>query len=185
MSKPNPTWISEWNPEDKEFWEFQRQGHRPTQSHLVDRGRASRVFDLADLEHRRNQVAAGRLSLHDRSTVSARGTARIDRLAHAISLYVCGRDVRRPELDDLQCVGAVHSDHRARLFRDPARHSVLGDAAGVRDGGSRRRQFRLEHGQYFFLLPGPHEGLGAWLECGRRQYRCQQRPIARADPDGA
>ena len=21
MSKPNPTWISEWNPEDKEFWE--------------------------------------------------------------------------------------------------------------------------------------------------------------------
>ena len=49
---------------------------------------------------------------------------------------------------------------------------------------SRRRQLRLEHGQYLFLLSRPHEGLGARLERGRRQYRRQQRPVAHADPDG-
>ncbi len=60
----------------------------------------------------------------------------------------------------------------------------LGDVAGGGDGGTRRRQLRLEHGQHFLLLSGPHERLGARLECRRRQYRRQHRSVARADPDG-
>ena len=117
----------------REVLGVQGQIHRPAQSHLVDRCRAYRLFDLADLEHRRDQIAAGRLSLHDRSAVSARGAARADRLAHAISLHVRGHDIRRPQLDDLQRVGAVHSDDRARVFRDAARHAVLANAVGVGD----------------------------------------------------
>src|ERR1700677_3473927 len=49
--------------------ELEGQSHRAAQSHLVDRRRAYRIFGLADLEHRRDQAAAGRLPLHDRSTV--------------------------------------------------------------------------------------------------------------------
>src|ERR1700690_1791801 len=55
--------------------ELEGQSHRPAQSHLVDRRRAYRIFGLADLEHRRDQAAAGRLPLHDRSTVSTGGGA--------------------------------------------------------------------------------------------------------------
>ena len=80
--------------------------------------------------------------------------------------------------------GAVHPDLRARLFRQPARYAVLADAAGGFHGGSRRRQLRLQHGQYLLLLSRPHEGLGARPERGRRQYRRQQRPVADAHPDG-
>ena len=58
MSKPSTTWISDWNPEDEKFWDIEGQIHCPTQSHLVDRCRAHRFFGLADLEHRRNQIAA-------------------------------------------------------------------------------------------------------------------------------
>ena len=183
MIHVRPSWISDWNPEDKKFWDSKGKDC-PAQSHLVDRCRAYRLFGLADLEHRRDQAAAGRLSLHDRSTVSARGAARPDRLAHAVSLHVRGHDLRRPQLDDLQRVGAVHPDHRARLFRGPSRDAVLADDVGGGDGGSRRRQLRFQHDQHFLLLSGPHEGLGARLERGRRQYRCQQRAVVDADPDG-
>ncbi len=34
-----------------------------------------------------------------------------------------------------------------------------------------RRQLRVEHGQHFLLLSRSHEGLGARIERGRRQYR--------------
>ena len=44
--------------------------------------------------------------------------------AVAFSLHVCGNNVRRTKLDDLQRVGSVHSDHRARLLRNPAGYAV-------------------------------------------------------------
>src|SRR5260370_31880794 len=183
MSKQNPTWISEWKPEDETFWNS--TGKVVARRNLIwSIVAAYRIFGLADLEHRRNQVAAGRLSLHDRPAVSAGGAARIDRLPDAVSLHVCGNDVRRPQLDHLQCVGAVHPDARARVFRNPARYPVLADAAGGRHGRSWRRQLRLEYGQYLLLLSGSHEGLGAWLERGWREHRRQQRPIADANSDG-
>ena len=80
---------------------IQRQVDRPPQPDLVDLCRASRLFDLAGLEHRRDQAAAGRLQLHDRPAVPARRDARADRLADALSLHLRGDDVRRPQLDDL------------------------------------------------------------------------------------
>ena len=38
---------------------------------------------------------------------------------------------------------------------------------------SRRREFRFEYDQHLILLSRSNEGLGARLECGRRQHRCQ------------
>ena len=72
----------------------------------------------------------------------------------------------------------------ARLFRQPARNAVLADAAGGFHRRSRRRQLRLQHGQYLLLLSRPHEGLGARPQRGRRQYRRQQRSVDDADSDG-
>src|SRR5262249_46705175 len=130
---------------------------------FVDFRRASRFFDLARLEHRRNEIAAGRLSLHDGPTVSTRSAARTDRFPHQVSLYVCSHDLRQPQLDDSQRGGAVHPDDRTRVFRDPAGHAVLADAGGGGNGRPRRPQLRLARGPYLLLLSRPHEGLGARL----------------------
>src|SRR5260370_34604414 len=56
----------------------------PAQPDLVDFCRAPRLLDLAGLEHRRDQAAAGRLSLHDRPAVPARCGAGAYRLAYAL-----------------------------------------------------------------------------------------------------
>src|SRR5580698_4201776 len=95
--------------------EQHRQSNRAAQSDLVDRRGACRVFGLADLEHRRHQIAGGRFPLHHGRTVSARGDPRTDRLADAISLHLCGDDVRRPQLDHLQRGGALYTNPWARL----------------------------------------------------------------------
>ena len=184
MRERDKSWIVGLAPRGRGVLGNARQVDRPPQPDLVDRRRASRLFDLAGLEHRRHQAAAGRLSVHDRPALPARRIAGTDRLADAVSLHLRGDDVRRAQLDDLQRHGAVHPDDRAGVFRHPAGHAVLADAAGRRDGRARRRQFRLQHGQYFVLLSGPDERLGARAERGRRQYRRQQRAAADADPDG-
>jgi hypothetical protein len=67
-----------------------RQIHRPAQSDLVGPRRASRLLDLADLEHRSDQVAAARLSLHHRSAVPIGGIARPDWGADAVPVHICG-----------------------------------------------------------------------------------------------
>src|SRR5579859_7155552 len=99
----------------RDVLECQGQVHRPAQSDLVDRCRAHRIFGLADLEHRCDQASGRGLPFLDRRAVSARGAARADRRVDALSLYLRGHDLRRQELDHLQCGGAVHSDAGARL----------------------------------------------------------------------
>jgi hypothetical protein len=136
------------------------------------------------LQHRRDQITASRLSLHDGPTLPTRSPARADRLADALSVHVCSDDLRRSELDHLQRSSAVHPDHRTRALRDPARHSVLGDAVGCGYGRPRRRQLCLEYGQYLLLLPGPHQGLGTGVKCGWRQYWCERRAVADTDSAG-
>src|ERR1700735_2547130 len=130
MSELNTAWISGWNPENPKFWESEGKFHRPAQPDLFDPRRASWFLDLADLEHRRDQTAAGRVSLLDRSAISARGVAGADRLADAVSLHLRGDHLWRPQLDGRQRGIVVHPDHPPRLFRDPARHIVRHDAAG-------------------------------------------------------
>jgi len=55
MSKPNSSWISEWNPEDETFWKS--TGKSIAQRNLIWSIFAEHLgfFDLAHLEHRRNQ----------------------------------------------------------------------------------------------------------------------------------
>ena len=168
----------------RDILEFKGQVDRPAQPDLVDRRGAYRIFGLADLEHRRHQIAGGRLPLHHRRIVSAGRDPRPDRLADALSLHVCGDDIRRPQLDHLQRFGALHPDPWSGLFRQPARYAVLADVAGRFDRGSGRRQLCLQHGQYLLLLSRSHEGMGTRPQRGGRQYRRQQRSIAHADPDG-
>ena len=162
--KRDRTSISEWNPEDEKFWES--TGKYVARRNLIwsIARRASRLCDLADLEHRRNEAAAGRLSLHHGPTLSARSDARTDGLAGPFPVRLRSSHVRRPQLDHRQRRVAFHPHAFARLFRDAARHSVLAYVDRSGDRWVWRRQFRLQHGQHILLLPRPHEGLRARLE---------------------
>ncbi len=184
MSKRDPTWISEWNPEDEKFWKS--KGKAIAQRNLIWSIVAEHlgfsIWLIWSIVATKLPQAGFHYTTDQLFQLVA--LARTDRLADAVSLHVCGHDVWRPQLDDLQRGGAVHPDARPRLFRDPARHSVLADAAGGGNGRPRRRQLRLEHGQYFLLLPGPHQGLGARLERGWRKYRRERRAVAHPAPAG-
>src|SRR5262245_44019053 len=84
MRKLNSTWIADWNPEDETFWKS--TGRSIAQRNLIWSIFAEHLgFSIwLHLEHRRNQVAGGRLSLHDGPTVPACRAARTDRLADAV-----------------------------------------------------------------------------------------------------
>src|ERR1043166_42743 len=94
-------------PERRGLLEKHRESHSPAQPHLVDLRRASRVFHLAGLEHRRDQAAAGGLQIHDRRIVSARGAAGPDRLAHAAPLRLPRHHPRAPQIAAASLGGAV------------------------------------------------------------------------------
>ncbi len=184
MSKLGKTWISEWEPEDEKFWNSKGKviARRNLIWSIVAEHIGFSVWLIWSIVATKLPQAGFHYTTDQLFQLVA--LARVDRLAHAISLHVRSDDVRRPQLDDLQRVGAIHTDACTRLFRGPSRDAVLADDVGGRNGGSRRRQLRLEHGQYFLLLSGPHEGLGAWPERGRRKYRRQQRAVVDADLDG-
>ena len=184
MSKQNPTWISDWNPEDETFWKSTGKvvARRNLIWSIVAEHIGFSVWLIWSIVATKLPAAGFHYTTDQLFQLVAMPGP--DRLADALSLHLRGDDVRRPQLDHLQRLGAVHPDLRARLFRQPARDAVLADAAGGFDRRSRRRQFRLQHGQHLLLLSRPHEGLGARPQRGRRQYRRQQRAVADADPDG-
>src|SRR5215470_1643267 len=78
----------------------ERKVHRQTQSLLVHPGRASRLLDLADLEHRRHQASAGGIPVHHRPTLSAGRAPRPRRRADALPVHVRGAQIRWAQLDD-------------------------------------------------------------------------------------
>ena len=184
MSKQNPTWISDWNPEDETFWNSRGKvvARRNLIWSIVAEHIGFSVWLIWSIVATKLPQAGFHFTTDQLFQLVA--LPGLDRLADAISLHVCGHDVRRPQLDHLQRVGAVHPDACASLFRQPPRNAVLADAAGGRHRRSRRRQLRLQHGQYLLLLSRPHEGLGARPQRRRRQHRRQQRAVADADPDG-
>jgi len=150
MSEKTPTWISDWNPEDKTYWETKGKAV-PAAISLVDRRRAHRIFRVADLEQ------SSRPSYRRQAFITPQincfklvGRARPDRLADAISPTHSRSRLRRPQLDDLQRPRSSSSTIALAYFRRPAGDAVLADA-WWRHTLVLARQLRLEHGDISFL----------------------------------
>ncbi len=171
MSSKDPTWISDWNPEDATFWETKGKvtARRNLIWSIVAEHIGFSVWLIWSIVATK-LPAAGFHYTTDQLFQLVAIPGLIGSL-DALSLHLCGDDVRRPQLDDFFGCGALHSYVRPGLFRQPARDAVLADAAGGFDRRPRRRQLRLQHGQHLFLLSRPDEGLGARPQCRRRQYR--------------
>src|ERR1700739_3990561 len=130
MSSKDPTWISDWNPEDPTFWEA--KGKVIARRNLIWSIVAEHIGFSVWLIW---SIVATKLP-------QAGFKYTTDELFQLVALPgligspvrfpppLRGDDLRRPQLDDLQRGGAVHPDHRACLFRHPARHAVLAHDAG-------------------------------------------------------
>ena len=185
MSKPNTTWIADWNPDDAKFW--QSTGKSIARRNLIWSIVAEHVGFSIWLTWSIVATKLPQAGFHF-TTDQLFQLVALPGLIGSLMRFPYtfrGHDVRRPQLDHLQRVGAVHPDHRARVFRHQAGHALRGDAGGGGTCRIGRRQFRFQHDQHFLLLPGPHEGLGARPQRRRRQHRRLERAIADADRDGA
>ena len=184
MSKRDTTWISEWNPEDEKFWNS--KGKSIARRNLIWSIVAEHLGFSVWLIWSIVATKLPQAGFHYTT----------DQLFQLVALPgLIGSLMRFPYTFAVTTFGGRNWTifSAAVLFIPTIALAYFvtqpdtpfwDDAAGGGDGRPRRRQFRLEHGQYLFLLSGPHEGLGARLECGRRQYRRQQRAVAGADPDG-
>ena len=183
MSK-HTSWISDWNPEDTKFWDS--KGKFIARRNLIWSIVAEHIGFSVWLIW---SIVATKLP-------AAGFHYTTDQLFQLVALPgLIGSLMRFPYTFLVTMFGGRNwtifsasvlfiPDDCTGLFRRPSRNAVLADDAGRLDGRSRRRQLRFEHDQYLLLLSGPHEGLGARPQCGRRQYRCQQRAIVDADLDG-
>ena len=127
--------------------------HRPPQSLGFDPGAVAVIRGLAGLVGRRRQTAIGRLPIHDRSTVLARGLAGNIRRGAAHLLLLHGADLRRPPVDDACDLVADDSGGRHRLCGAEPEYAVFRlprAGAAVRPW---RRQLRLVDVQHLVLLP--------------------------------
>ena len=184
MSKLGKTWISDWEPEDEKFWNS--KGKFIARRNLIWSIVAEHIGFSVWLIWSIVATKLPQAGFHYTT----------DQLFQLVALPgLIGSLMRFPYTFAVTTFGGRNwtifsasvlfiPTLRTRLFREPSRDAVLADDVGGRNGGSRRRQLRLEHGQYFLLLSGPHEGLGAWPERGRRKYRRQQRAVVDADLDG-
>ena len=182
--RKDPTWISDWKPEDETFWNS--KGKVVARRNLIWSIVAEHIGFSVWLIWSIVATKLPQAGFHYTT----------DQLFQLVAMPgLIGSLMRFPYTFAVTTFGGRNwtifsaavlfiPTLRARLFRQPARHPVLADAAGGLHGGSRRRQFRLQHGQHLVLLSRPHEGLGARPERGRRQHRRQQRAVADADPDG-
>ncbi len=184
MSKQNPTWISEWNPEDETFWNS--KGKVVARRNLIWSIVAEHIGFSVWLIWSIVATKLPQAGFHYTT----------DQLFQLVAMPgLIGSLMRFPYTFAVTTFGGRNwtifsasvlfiPTLGARLFRQRARNAVLADAAGGFHRRSRRRQLRLQHGQHLLLLSRPHEGLGARPQRGRRQYRRQQRAVADADPDG-
>ena len=184
MRKRHTSWILDWQPEDEAFWET--RGKRIARRNLIWSIVAEHLGFSIWLVW---SIVATKLP-------QAGFPYTTDQLFQLVALPgLIGSLMRFPYTFAVTTFGGRNwtifsaavlfiPTIALAYFVTPARHAVLADAAGRRDGRPRRRQFRLQHGQYFVLLSGSDEGLGARPQRGRRQYRRQQRAVADTDPDG-
>ncbi len=96
MTEQNRSWISEWNPEDETFWNS--KGKAVARRNLIWSIVAEHIGFSVWLIWSivATKLPAAGFHYTTDQFVSARGDTRADRLADAISLYLCRDDVRRP-----------------------------------------------------------------------------------------
>jgi len=177
------SWISDWNPEDTEFWESKGKfiARRNLIWSIVAEHLGFSVWLIWSIVVTKLPQAGFHFTT--------------DQLFQLVALPgLIGSLMRFPYTFAVTKFGGrnwtifsalvLFIPNRAGVFRDQTRHALFNDAARLGTGGTRRRQFRLEHGQYLVLLSLPHERLGAWSQRSRRQYWRQHRAIVHADPDG-
>ena len=184
MSKPNTTWISDWNPEDAKFW--QSTGKSIARRNLIWSIVAEHVgFSIWLIW----SIVATKLP-------QAGFHYTTDQLFQLVALPgLIGSLMRFPYTFAVTTFGGrnwtifsasvlfIPTIALAYFVTQPdTPYWLMLLVAAL--AGSGRRQFRLQHGQHLVLLSRPHEGLGARPQRRRRQYRRQQRAIADADPDG-
>ena len=175
--------LTDWRPEDKEFWQATGPRDRSAQSLDFDPGALAVVRDLAGLVGRGREAAVGRLPVHNRSAVLARCASRNFRRRAANLLFFHGADLRRATVDHGRDVVADDPGRRHRLRGAESGHALfhLSRArSAVRAGW---RQLRLVDGQYLVLLPTRRKGQCARSKCRARQSRRQRRAIRGADRD--
>ena len=184
MSSKDPTWISDWNPEDPTFWET--KGKVTARRNLIWSIVAEHIGFSVWLIW---SIVATKLP-------AAGFHYTTDELFQLVAIPgLIGSLMRFPYTFAVTTFGGRNwtifsasvlfiPTFGLAYFVSQPRDAVLADAAGGFDRRSRRRQLRLQHGQYLLLLSRPHEGLGARPQRRRRQYRRQQRSADHADPDG-
>src|ERR1700692_4567907 len=141
MSKQNPTWISEWKPEDAVFWNS--TGKVIARRNLIWSIVAEHIGFSVWLIWSIVATKLPAAGFHFTTDELFRLVALPGLIGSPVGVPspLSGNAFRRPQLDHLQRCGAVHSDAVARLFRQPSGDAVLADARGRLHGGSRRRQF--------------------------------------------
>ena len=97
------------------FWESDGPRHRAAQSLDLDPGAAAVLRGLDGLVGGRRQAAVGRLQVHHRPAVLARGAARPVRRDAAHLLLLHGADLRRPAVDHARDLVAADPGARHRL----------------------------------------------------------------------
>ena len=121
MNKQSNTWISEWNPEDNEFWESQGKtiARRNLIWSIVAEHLGFSIWLIWSIVATKLPQAG--FHLHDGPTVSTRGAAGIDRRADAIS-HTRLRSPRSAAVTGRSPVWwcCSHCDDRTRLFRNSA-----------------------------------------------------------------
>src|SRR5258706_8663968 len=140
MSQESSNWISDWDPEDAKFWES--KGKFIARRNLIWSILAEHLGFSIWLVWSIVATKLPQAGFHFTT----------DQLFQLVALRgLVGSLIRFPYT--FAVTTFVHPDDRARLFRHPARHAVLADARGGSHGRPWRRQFRVEHGQHFVLLP--------------------------------
>ena len=183
MSK-DPTWISDWRPEDETFWNS--TGKVVARRNLIWSIVAEHlgIFGLADLEHRRNQIAGGRLPLHTDQLfqlVAVPGLiGSLMRFPYTFAVTTFGGRNWTIFSTSVLFIPTLALAYFVSHPETPFWLMLLVASTAGLGGGN----FASSMTNISFFYPGPHEGLGARPERGRRQYRRQQRAIADANPDG-
>ena len=184
MRKRNPTWISDWNPEDEKFWKS--KGKAIARRNLIWSIVAEHLGFSVWLIWSIVATKLPQAGFHYTT----------DQLFQLVALPgLIGSLMRFPYTFAVTTFGGRNWTifSAAVLFiptialayfvtqPDTPFWLMLMVAATAGLGGG---NFASSMANISFFYPGPHEGLGARPQRGRRKYRREQRAIADADPDG-
>ncbi len=171
MSEQNPTWISDWNPEDETFWNSKGKliARRNLIWSIVAEHIGFSVWLIWSIVATKLPAAGFHYST--------------DELFQLVAVPgLIGALMRFPYTFAVTMFGGRNwTIFSASILFIP----TLALAYFVSQPDTPFWLMLLIDDQHLLLLSGPHEGLGARSQRGRGQYRRFERAVADADPDGA